>query len=65
MRSAESFFIIARMPMVVLKIPSEIDDRENGAERCRDNAQISSFMSNNINFYGRLNGEPQSCRALC
>lgn len=53
------------MPVVVLKIPSEIDDRENGEERRRDNAQISSFMSNNINFYGRLNGEPQSCRTLC
>lgn len=27
------------MPVVVLKIPSEIDDRENGEERRRDNAQ--------------------------
>jgi len=24
-----------------------------------------SFMSNSINFYGRLNGKPQSCRTLC
>jgi len=24
-----------------------------------------SFMSNSINFYGRLNGKPRSCRTLC
>lgn len=46
---------------VCLKFLPEIDDRENGREGAAGITQIS-FMSNSINFYGRSNGEPRSCR---
>lgn len=56
---------------MVLKILPGIDDRENGEDgnEGRESGVTGitqiPFMSNDINFYGRPNGEPQSCRTLC